>query len=82
MNAESFASEAKPTVIEAAHDSFREFEESGLQLVDAIATNQKEYRDIYQAEAYFYGRRAELLIGLSIAKDLKRIADALERRHV
>ena len=76
MNEDSFAGEAKTTVIEAAHNAYREFEKVSVALENA---NPEDAYEI-ECDKDFYATQTELLIGLSIAKDLKRIADALERK--
>lgn len=79
FNQDSFAEEAKPGILEVAHEAFREFE--GAYIGMTKSTSAPKIHE-FRLDTDYFSTQSALLIGMSIAKDLKRIADALERRHV
>lgn len=74
----NFAAEAKPDILELAQESLQQFEDAEIALVNANP------EDAYEIECSkdFYATQAQLRLDLSIAVDLRRIANTLERRHV
>lgn len=68
---------AKPDILTLAQESLQEFENANIALANANP------EDAYEIECSkdFCATQAELRLGLSIAVDLRRIANALEYKQ-
>lgn len=75
----NFAEEAKPDILELAQQSLQDFEDAGVALANAT---DEDDPTVIESDMDFSATQALIRVALSIAIDLRRIANTLERRHV